>query len=165
MDDEAETPKLVYADVQAFFAACYWYHGLQPLLTRFGRQDLDDLYTQTLLLHYYITVKTHFDPLWPLKQELGVTLAYLQSRRLPETKRMLLRIAERQEYSCYRDLLPRGSEAARKELLLEKEHLEGLVSEIKATLVGSPSQIDEEIARLQVEVEEANIQNTAAISK
>lgn len=163
--DSAELPKLVYADVQAYFAACYWYNTLQPLLTRFNRQDLDDLYTQTMLLHYYLTVKTHFDTLWPMRPDLGVSQQYLQSRRTPEIKRFLLRVAERQEYSCYRDLIPRGFDVAKKELILERNYLESLVNEIKATLVGPPSQIDQEIAKLEAEVEETNRENTTSVSE
>lgn len=158
-------PKLVYADVQAYFTACYWYQSLQPLLTRFNRQDLDDLYTQTLLLHYFVSVKTHFDSLWPIRVDLGVTQNYLLSRRTPEIKRQLFKIAEKHEYSSYRDLINRGGEMARKQLIAEKEHLESLVAEIKGTMGNSLSQIDLEIVRLETELEEANSDNTKAISE
>jgi hypothetical protein len=155
----------VYADAQAYFAACYCYHSLQPLLTRFNRQDLDDLYTQTLLQHYFITIKTYYDVLWPLKPDIGLTQAYLLSRRTPEMKRTLAKIEEKQEYSMYRDLVNRGGEMAKRELILEKNSLEGIVTEIKATLQGPPSQIDLEIAKLENEVEEINTENSVAISE
>lgn len=54
---------------------------------------------------------------------------------------------------------------ARKQLIAEKEHLESLVAEIKGTMGNSLSQIDLEIVRLETELEEANSDNTKAISE
>lgn len=162
---EAPYPKLVYADAQSYFAACYCYSVMQPIISRFGRQDLDDTYTQTLLLHYYISVKTRLDTLWTIKPDTGLSQSYLLSRKSPEIRRLMAKLHDKREYTFYKEFMNRGGEMARKALTNERDHLEKIVEEIKATLPKDNSEIDIEIERLEREVLETNSQNSQNVQR
>lgn len=162
---EAPYPKLVYADPQAYFAACYCYNWMQPIISRFGRQELDDIYTQTLLLHYYISVKTRLDTLWPIKPDTGLSQPYLLARRSPEVRRLMAKLHDKREYSFYREFMNRGGEMAKKALANERDHLEKIVSDIKASLPRENSELDIEIEKLEMEVTEANAQNSRMVQE
>jgi hypothetical protein len=86
-----EGKKHIYADWQSFLAVYVFYEPIRRLVLQFDEEELNEMYFENLLKHYYITIKSYYEVNFGLKEVLAAYRVQGKEERQPaeETERDL----------------------------------------------------------------------------
>jgi hypothetical protein len=63
-----ESTRLIYADWQSFLAVYVFYEPIRRVVLQFDDEELNEMYFENLLKHYYITIKSYYEVNFGLKE-------------------------------------------------------------------------------------------------